>query len=109
MCSSDLAPVPVFADALLGRDGGDVFAEFRVQNVPPAPDVFVQRVRFVLDEDGDPAQAGVEAVAQREVDDSVFAAEGHGRLGALFGERGEPFAFAAGQDHREDIVHRGEL
>ncbi len=47
------ALVPFLADPLLGRNRGDVFAEFGVQNVPSAADVPVERVRFVLNENGD--------------------------------------------------------
>ena len=49
---------------------------------------------------------GVHAVAQREVDDPVAAAEDHRRLGALFAEHAQAVALAPGQDQRHDSLHR---
>ena len=86
------ALVPVLADALLGGQGEDVLADFGVEDVPAAPDVAVQGVGFVLDQDDDAAQPGVDAVAEGEVDDPVFAAEGDGGLGAIRRQRVEALA-----------------
>ena len=36
------ALVPILADALLRRDRRNVFAEFRIQDIPAAPDMAVQ-------------------------------------------------------------------
>jgi hypothetical protein len=38
------ATVPIFADALLRRNRGDVFAKFRVENIPTDPDMAIERV-----------------------------------------------------------------
>ena len=61
----------------------------------------MQRVRLVLRDDADAADAGVEAVGQREVDDAELAAEVDGRLRALVGERSEAGAAPAGENDCE--------
>src|SRR2546427_541896 len=87
----------------VGQTGEDVLAEFGVEDVPSAPDVAVQGVGFVLDQDDDVAQPGVDAVAEGEVDDPVFAAEGDGGLGAVRRQRVEALAPPAGQNHGEEV------
>ena len=47
------ALIPIFADPLLGRDGGDVFPQFGVENIPARSDMAIERVGFILDQDGD--------------------------------------------------------
>jgi hypothetical protein len=47
----------------------------------------------------------VDAVGQREVNDSVDSSERDRRLCAVAGERHEPFAFTARQNHRENAAH----
>ena len=78
------AAVPVGAfHALLRRPQVDEFVEFAAQETPAALQVAQQRVRLVLRDDRDAADAGVQAVGQREVDDPVLAAEVHRRFDAL--------------------------
>ena len=72
---------------------------------PALADVAVEREGLVLGEDVNAAQAGVDAVGERDVDDAVVAAEGNGRLGAVTREREETFAGAAGQQHSECVFH----
>ena len=79
---------------LLGHDAGPAFA-----------DVPVERECLVLREDVDPAQAGVDAVGERDVDDAVVAAKWHGRLGAVAGERKKTFAGPARKQHAECVSH----
>jgi hypothetical protein len=79
----------------LGWNRGDVLAEFGVEDVPACPDMAVERVGFVLNEDGDFAEPGVEAIAEREIDYAIFPAEGNRRLGPMFGEGMETFALPA--------------
>ena len=45
-----------------------------------------QGVRLILGQDEYLADAGVDAIRQREIDDAVFAAERRGRFGALVRE-----------------------
>jgi hypothetical protein len=99
------ATIPIFADSLLRRDGGDVLAQLGVENVPADANVPVERMGFVLDQYRDFAQPRVEAIAQREVDDPVFSAERDRRLRTMRRQRKQPFTLAASQDHREHVLH----
>ena len=103
------ALIPFFADPLLWWNRGDVFAEFGIQDVPACANVPIERVGFVLDQDGDFAKPGVETVAEREIDNAILSTKGHRRLGAMFGERLKPFAFSSRQHHGENVLHCGEL
>ena len=98
------AQVPVLADALLRRQDLDELAEFLGDDVPAHADVAIERQALVLRDDEDAAQAGVDAVAEREVDDAVRAAEVHRRLGAFPGQRRQAFADPSGQDDDERVV-----
>ena len=100
------ALIPVLADALLRRQDLDELAELLRHDAPAHADVAVQRERLVLRGDEDPPQPGVDAVAEREVDDAVRAAEVDRRLRALLRERVEPLAGAAGEDDDEPVVEQ---
>ena len=78
----------MLVDALLRRHDVDELAQLAAEIALPAEvDVPVEAHRLVLGEDEDLAHAAVEAVREGEVDDAVDAAERHGRLGAVAGER----------------------
>src|SRR5262249_43176783 len=78
------AQVPVLAHALHGWQDLDELAQLpRHHRAPAFADVAVQRKRLVLGEDIHAAQVGVDAVGERDIDDAVVAAEGHGGLGAV--------------------------
>ena len=79
------AEIPVLADAFLRRQYLDELAKLLGHDVPAHPDMAVERERLVLRGDEDAAKPGVDAVAEREIDDSVGTAEIHRRLGALLG------------------------
>ena len=69
-----------------------------------------QAVRLVLSGDGDAADAGVDRIGQRKIDDARFAAERDGRLGIVVRQLHEPAAPPAAQDdgHRMTGVRRRE-
>ena len=67
----------------------------------------VEAHRLVLREHQNLAQAAVEAVGEREIDDPIHAAERHGRLGPIARQRLQPRAFAAGQNYRQHVVSLG--
>jgi len=69
----------------------------------------VQGVRFILDQHGDLAEPGIQAIAEGKVDDPVFPAERNGGFRPVFRERLETFPFSAREDHGENTIHRGEL
>ena len=76
------AAIPLLADLLLRRNHFHELAELAAQEAPAALHVLDQRLRLVLREDGNLADAGVHAVGQHEVDDAELAAEGRGGLGS---------------------------
>ena len=96
--------IPVLADALLRRQNLDEFAELLGDDAPAHADVAVERERLVLRGDEDAAQAGVDAVAEREVDDAVRSAEIDRRLGAVFRQRIQPLARAAREHDHQAVV-----
>ena len=80
------AHVPVGAGALRRRQQLEELAQLLGHNARPAfADVPVERQRLVLGEDVNPAQARVDAVGERDVNDAVVPSEGHRRLGAITG------------------------
>ena len=103
------AEIPVLADALLRAEDLDELAELVGDDAPSHADVAAERERLVLQRDEDLAQARVDAVAEREVDDPVRTAEVDGRLGPLLGQRIETLARASRQNHDDDIVLHATL
>jgi hypothetical protein len=105
------APVPLGAELLvevhLRRRQGDVVVGQERAEAPVALDVLGERLRLVLREDEHPEDAAVDHVVQREVDDAVLAAERHGGLGALPGERVQARALPTGQDHADRLHGTG--
>ena len=103
------AEIPVLADALLWRQDLDELAQLFGNDVPAHPDVAVEGERLVLRGDEDAAQPGVDAVAEREIDDPVRSAEIDGWFGPLFGQREETFSGAAGEEDDKDVVQLHDL
>ena len=95
------AAIPARADLLLRRDHLDELAELAAQVAPAVLHVLDERLRLVLREDRDLADAGVHAVRQHEIDDAELAAEGRRGLAAVRGEIAQPLAAPAGHDDRE--------
>ncbi len=73
-------------DALAGRQDVEALVALGAQEVPAALQVADQRVRLVLRGDADAADAGIERVGQREIDDARLAAEIDRGLGAPVGQ-----------------------
>ena len=92
------ALVPLrLGDALAGGQDVEALVALGAEEVPAALQVADQAVRLVLGGDADAADAGVQRVRQREVDDAGLAAEIDRRLGAPVGQLLEPAAAAAGE------------
>ena len=89
---------------LLGGDDVDERLREVVEAVGLA-DVPVERRGIELRQHEDAPDAGVQAVADRDVDEPVLAADRHGRLGAAVGEGVEALALPAAQDDRENVRH----
>ena len=88
-------------DLLLRRNHLDELAELAAQVAPAALDVLDQRLRLVLRQDRDLADARVHAVRQHEIDDAELAAERRRGLAAMRGEVLETLAASAGHDDRQ--------
>ena len=87
------ARVPLrLRDALAGRQHVEALVALGAEEVPAALQMADQAVRLVLRRDRDAADAGVERVGQREIDDARLAAEIDGRLGAPVGQFHQPAA-----------------
>ena len=99
-----LKPVGAFR----GLFGGEHFDEARRRRLEAIGlrDVPVERRRVELRQHEDPLQARVQAVADRDVDQPILAADRHRRLRAHVGQREEARAAPTSQDQGEHIVHR---
>ena len=93
--------------ALRGLLGGQDLDEAVREAIHPvgAGDVAVERRRVELREHEDAPQVGVQAVADRHVDQAVLAADRHRRLRAMLREREEAAALAAAEDECEGVPH----
>ncbi len=76
----------VFPDLLLCRPDLDELAHFRAQKAPAALHMLDQGVGLVLGGHADPANARIDAVRKREVDDAELAGKRNRRLGLTVGE-----------------------
>ena len=97
-----LEPVGVVG-RLLGRQDLDESLAEEVHPVGLA-DVPVERRRVELRQDEDPPDVGVQAVADRDVDEAVFARNRHRRLRSELRQREEPRALSAAEHERENFV-----
>ena len=96
------AAVPAFfVDALLRRHQVDELVHLALQERPAALQMAQQAVALVLRDHSDAANARIQAVRQRKVDDAELATEIHRGLGASIGQVLQPAAAPAGQDERD--------
>ena len=63
-----------------------------------------QALRFVLCRDPDTADAGINAIGEREIDNAEFAAKRHSRLGTPVRKLPQAAAAPASQYHRYRIT-----
>ena len=85
--------------------GGENLDEALVEDVHPVglSDVPVERRRVELRQHEDPPDVGVQAVADRDVDQPVLAANRHGGFRALLRERKQPLALASAENDRQNF------
>jgi hypothetical protein len=81
------------------------FAEFVMKDAPAVSDVTIERVGLVLSQDINAAQSRIDAVAQGEIDQPVYASEGDSRLGPVKGKGIKSFSLAPHQQHRQNVSH----
>ena len=91
-------------DALARRQDVEALVALRPQEVPAALQMADQAVRLVLGRHADAADARVQRVGQREVDDPGLAAEIDRGLGAPVGQLLQPRAAPSGEHERERIA-----
>ena len=77
-----LIPLRAFGRLLRGEDIDKAARE--IVELVARLDVAMQRHAVELRQHIDRAQAGVEAIADRDIDQPIFPAQRHGRLGAVF-------------------------
>ena len=81
------AEIPhILVDALGGRQHVEALVALRSQEVPAAAEVSDEAMGLVLRRDRDAADARIQRVGKREIDDAGLAAEIDGRFGAPIGE-----------------------
>jgi len=66
-------------------------------------DMAVKRCRVELGEDVDPAEVGIDAIADRDIHQAIFAGQRHGRFGTFLGEREEAGALSAAHNDAKNI------
>ncbi len=99
------AAEPSLAEPLLGRHRRDIGVQHPGEP-PGLGDAAVEAVGLVLGQHHDLAKAGVQQVAQREVEETVAAAERDGGLRAVRGERHQALSLTAGENDAEDLGGR---
>ena len=100
------AHVPVGADPLHGGQNLDELAQFLGHNAGPAlADVAVERKSLVLGEDVNPAQIGVDAIGEGDVDNAVVATERNRGLSPVPREGEEPLTRSACQKYSKCVFH----
>ena len=98
--------IPMLVDSLLGGDNIDELTQLAAEEPLPAHvDVAIEAHRLVLREHQHLADAAIERVGESEIDDSVTAAEGYGRLGTVTRQGFQPRALSPCQNHRQDVFH----
>src|ERR1700758_4779740 len=100
------AAIPEGPDLLLRRDGLDELAELPAEVAPATLHVLDERLRLVLGEDGNLADAGIHAVGQDEIDDAEFPAEGGGGLASVGGQILQTLTTTTGHDDRESTARQ---
>ena len=91
--------VPGFAGrAHLRRNGNNELGFQQSAELPAFAEVLEQGLAAELGQHVDRIDAGVDEIAQHEIDDAVFAAERDGRFGPFPGKRIKPGSLTAGED-----------
>jgi hypothetical protein len=100
------AAIPLFADAHLRGQDFDKFAEAD-DGRPAGADMAAEAEGFVLGEDENAAEIGVDAIGESDVNDAVSGAKRDGRLGAIACEGPQTLALTTGEKNDDGIAHVG--
>jgi hypothetical protein len=60
---------------------------------------------FVLREDKNTAERGIDAIGESNVNDAIKSAEGDSGLGTISGKRPETFTLTTGKENSKGIAH----
>jgi hypothetical protein len=96
--------IPIAFYTLLRRQQFNELAELATEETPATLDMQNQRVCLVLGQHGDAADTGVDAVGQREIDDTELATEWDCRLGAPTGQMLESRSAPTSKDEGERVT-----
>ena len=66
----------------------------------------IERGRVELRQNVDSLDLRVDAIADGNIDQAIFGAEGNGRLGAKFGKRVEPLSGTSAQNNGQYSFHK---
>jgi hypothetical protein len=100
------AGVPALSDPVLRRYGDEEFVEFGIEErLPSERKMSVERKGFILGYDGHFSYIRIDAVAESEVYDPVFASERHGGFRPVNGEGMKALAFPSGQYDSQHFFH----
>ena len=100
------ALIPLLGDAHLRRQDFDKFTETHERR-PSGADVARKAEGFILRENEDAMETGVDAIGKRDVNDAIESAERDGRLGAIASEGPEPLALSSSEKYTDGIAHIG--
>src|SRR5256885_6674911 len=98
------AAIPLLADAHLRRKNFDKFAEAD-DGRPSGANVAAEAERFVLSENENAAEIGVDTIGKSDVNDAIGGAERNGGLGAVASERPQAFALTTGEKNDKSVTH----
>jgi hypothetical protein len=90
----------------LGGEDFDVVTEARKRR-PPGANVAVEAQGFVLCENEDAAQVGIDAIGEGDVNNALKSAKRDGGFGAIARERPQALALASCEEYSDGVAHVG--
>jgi hypothetical protein len=91
-------------EGLLGCQDLDETLGKGIEGIGPR-NVEMERGRIILGEDIYLIEVGIDAIRDRNIDDSVLSPEGNGRFGAILSEGEEPGAFTSAENNGKNLGH----
>ena len=98
--------IPLLRNTHLGWKNFDKFTESH-EGRPARAGVTAEAERFILRENENSAESGVNAIGKGDVDDAIESAKGDGGLGTVSSKRPEAFTLTASKKDRDGLTHIG--
>src|SRR5690606_11290710 len=98
--------IPGGFDSLLGRQQLNKLSQFAPKESPTALNMANKRMRFVLGNHTHLANAGIDAIGQRKIDDPELASERHCGFGPPFGEVVQTAPPAPGKNQSQGLPRK---